>query len=222
LTGKISDVSGSSEEFVGNALCLDFANTVNCRPNPTRDSLASGAALARWAAAADLPLEATDVAADAALPALRALREAVYEVFASIVTGDDPSAAAMREVSATYAGALAHARWRRVGSRVVPTWSLASAEALGWRVAASAVDVLRDGPLDRVRACPTCRWLFLDTSRNGRRRWCSMATCGSRAKSAHYFAKSKSASRRSPPSGRAGPEQDPVGIPCDGQPPTRR
>jgi predicted RNA-binding Zn ribbon-like protein len=191
---------------VGNALCLDFANTVNCRPNPTRDSLAGGAALARWAAAADLPLDATDAEADAALPALRALREAVYAVFGAIAAGDEPSAEAMGDIAATYAGALAQARWRRVGSRVVATWSSASPEALGWRVAASALDVLRDGPLDRVGACPTCRWLFLDTSRNGRRRWCSMDTCGSRAKSAHYFAKSRSAGGGPKPSEGPGPE----------------
>ena len=187
----------STSELVGNALCLDFANTVNCRPRPTRDDLTSGAGLLRWAAAAGLPLEATDVDVEAALPALRALREAVYELFSAIADGDDPPAEAMRAIATTYAGALSHALWERAGARVVPTWTSASPQALAWRVSASALDVLRDGPLDRVGRCPSCRWLFLDTSRNGRRRWCSMDTCGSRAKSARYFAKSKSDTRRS-------------------------
>ena len=40
----------------------------------------------------------------------------------------------------------------------------------------------------RCGECPSCRWLFLDTSRNGRRRWCSMATCGSRIKARRHYA----------------------------------
>ncbi|TIU06903.1 MAG: CGNR zinc finger domain-containing protein, partial [Mesorhizobium sp.] len=31
-------------------------------------------------------------------------------------------------------------------------------------------------------SCPRCGWLFLDTSRGGKRRWCSMRTCGNREK----------------------------------------
>jgi predicted RNA-binding Zn ribbon-like protein len=54
--------------------------------------------------------------------------------------------------------------------------------ALVDRVLASAVDLLTHGPLDRVGSCPRCGWLFVDTSKNGRRRWCSMAVCGNREK----------------------------------------
>jgi predicted RNA-binding Zn ribbon-like protein len=46
--------------------------------------------------------------------------------------------------------------------------------------------------LQRVRACPglgDCGWLFLDTSKSGRRRWCSMEGCGSRAKMRRYYAR---------------------------------
>ncbi|WP_344746998.1 CGNR zinc finger domain-containing protein [Streptosporangium vulgare] len=39
-----------------------------------------------------------------------------------------------------------------------------------------------------MHACPSCYWLFLDTSKNGRRRWCSMTTCGSRDKARRYYA----------------------------------
>ena len=185
----------ASSDFVANALCLDFTNTLNRRPDPTRDTLDSGAGLVRWAADGGVPLEATELEAEAALPALRHLRDAVYRVFAAIVAGADPPDEAMGTIAATYSAGLVHAHWQRDGPRAVPSWSSASPEALGWRVAASAFDVLRDGPLDRVGSCPACRWLFLDTSRNGRRRWCSMDTCGARAKSASYFARSRSAQR---------------------------
>jgi predicted RNA-binding Zn ribbon-like protein len=37
-------------------------------------------------------------------------------------------------------------------------------------------------PRERLRSCPRCGWLFLDTSRGGKRRWCSMQVCGNREK----------------------------------------
>jgi predicted RNA-binding Zn ribbon-like protein len=39
-----------------------------------------------------------------------------------------------------------------------------------------------------VRACgaDTCRWLFLDTSRNHTRRWCDMKVCGNRMKARRF------------------------------------
>src|SRR5258708_7059779 len=47
--------------------------------------------------------------------------------------------------------------------------------------------------LDRVRRCanPECGWLFLDDSRAGKRRWCSMSACGNRAKARRHYHKSK-------------------------------
>jgi predicted RNA-binding Zn ribbon-like protein len=47
--------------------------------------------------------------------------------------------------------------------------------------------LLTQGQLDRLGECPSCGWLFLDTSKNRRRRWCSMATCGSRDKARRYY-----------------------------------
>jgi predicted RNA-binding Zn ribbon-like protein len=54
------------------------------------------------------------------------------------------------------------------------------------RVADAAVDVVRTADLARLRRCPPdaggCGWVFLDHSRNGSRRWCRMADCGTTAK----------------------------------------
>jgi predicted RNA-binding Zn ribbon-like protein len=48
---------------------------------------------------------------------------------------------------------------------------------------------------DRIRVCAndSCRWVFFDSSRTGRRRWCDMATCGNRAKAARHRARTKDA-----------------------------
>ena len=55
----------------------------------------------------------------------------------------------------------------------------------------SAADALVLGELTRVRRCanPQCTHVFLDTTKNGRRRWCDMRTCGNRAKAARHRTK---------------------------------
>jgi predicted RNA-binding Zn ribbon-like protein len=63
------------------------------------------------------------------------------------------------------------------------------------RLADPLVRELTGGHPDRIRICDndTCRWVFYDTSRTGRRRWCDMATCGNRAKAARHRARAKNA-----------------------------
>jgi predicted RNA-binding Zn ribbon-like protein len=55
------------------------------------------------------------------------------------------------------------------------------------------VSELTNGDPERIRICDndTCRWVFFDTSRTARRRWCDMATCGNRAKAARHRARAK-------------------------------
>lgn len=64
-----------------------------------------------------------------------------------------------------------------------------------WPVARSAAELLTSPDAQRVRECAlrSCSWLFVDRSRNRRRRWCDMKTCGNRAKARrHYRRKQKS------------------------------
>lgn len=55
------------------------------------------------------------------------------------------------------------------------------------------VSELTNGDPERIRICDndTCRWVFFDTSRTARRRWCDMSTCGNRAKAARHRARAK-------------------------------
>ena len=59
--------------------------------------------------------------------------------------------------------------------------------------AESVAESLIHGELVRVRRCgdPRCPRVFFDSTRNGRRRWCDMATCGNRAKAARHREKLK-------------------------------
>ncbi len=74
-------------------------------------------------------------------------------------------------------------------------------------VVESAADSLIAGELSRVRRCGDhrCPRVFYDATRNGRRRWCDMATCGNRAKAARFRERERSVDDHSPATGPAGP-----------------
>lgn len=62
-------------------------------------------------------------------------------------------------------------------------------------ILASAISILADDrEFSRLGVCPGsgCGWMFIDESRNGRRRWCSMEICGNRAKAKRHYAKTQS------------------------------
>lgn len=184
----------SDTALVGNTLCLDFVNTVNKRPDPDRDDLGSPHSLVRWASVAGIPMPpppaaGSGKAAAASLAEAVRLREAVYGVFSAVAAGAEPPAADAAVVLSFYGEALASAGLAREGARCDLSWTPpCTIRKLTWRVATSAVRLLLEGPLDRVGECPACHRLFLDTSRNGRRRWCDMAVCGSRVKAQRYYA----------------------------------
>jgi predicted RNA-binding Zn ribbon-like protein len=74
------------------------------------------------------------------------------------------------------------------------TWPLASVPAFLSLIARAAVELL-GGPLaGRIRQCSGegCALLFVDQSRSGHRRWCSMAGCGNKAKVANFRARTAS------------------------------
>lgn len=54
-----------------------------------------------------------------------------------------------------------------------------------------AADLITTLQYDRLKNCPSCKWLFEDQTRNGRRRWCDMVDCGSRAKARTYYHRHK-------------------------------
>ena len=56
------------------------------------------------------------------------------------------------------------------------------------RLAESVARELTQGRPERLRVCENeeCRWIFLDTSHSGKRKWCDMRTCGNRVKVARH------------------------------------
>jgi predicted RNA-binding Zn ribbon-like protein len=60
-------------------------------------------------------------------------------------------------------------------------------------VAYRLVEQVLPSPTDRLRLCegPNCSWVFIDSSKAGRRRWCDMAVCGNTAKSKRFYARAR-------------------------------
>ncbi|MGW5875991.1 CGNR zinc finger domain-containing protein [Nocardiopsis terrae] len=90
--------------------------------------------------------------------------------------------------------ALAHGSVRRLLRDAAPDSTVEfdqSARGPAWLAAANLLDLL-ERP-DRLRGCanPDCVLHFFDTSKNGTRRWCSMAGCGNRAKAARHHARER-------------------------------
>lgn len=175
-------------EIVGNALCLDFANTVNARPVTRWDVLATPNDAVAWSVAVGRPVDDLPAGDDAELAATRALREPIYRVFRSVAHGRPPDDDDLDALAAEYSVAVANGSLRIADGTYRMSWpEPRTLQQLRWEVAVSAIELLTQGPLDRLGECPSCGWLFLDTSKNRRRRWCSMATCGSRDKARRYY-----------------------------------
>ncbi|HEY7976321.1 MAG TPA: ABATE domain-containing protein [Ktedonobacterales bacterium] len=187
-------------------MALDFVNTVDWRNTrqPT-ERLNGYADLVTWLCAADAltpsvgqrmlaAAGADGEGAQAAFARARALREAIYRVFAAVARGEAIATPDLAPVSVAASEALAHARLAPTAQGSVE-WEWpehdAPLERALWPVARSAAALLVSARLGRVRECEGdgCGWLFLDTSKNRSRRWCSMDSCGNRAKARRHYAR---------------------------------
>lgn len=121
----------------------------------------------------------------------RALRTLVDEVFRPLAHGREPAPEALEQLALRAGAAVERARFQRVDDGFELAWDDDPLSAL----TVAAADLLRSGALDRLKACQDCPWLFLDTSRNRSRRWCSMDDCGSRRKMRRYRARRATAGR---------------------------
>ena len=167
--------------FRSGRLCLDFVATLGSRGQLNLERLAEPGDLERWLAQAGLGVRGPVSPAD--LAAAVRLREAIYGLVLLDPGGRRPGAAHVVNQMAGPAPLVPEldesgrgAAWASGGT---------AAQALS-SVARDAIDLLSGPLVGRVRSCagPDCTILFIDTSRPGTRRWCSMEACGNQAKSA--------------------------------------
>lgn len=194
---------------MGGAVCLDFVNTLDDRFQPEQKELLKDYVdLARFA-------EDTGIVPDAqvdrlmtrsmqdrekakrALASAIHLREAISEIFYSRVWGKPAPAAALAILNGHVQEAAQHLQL--VPARKHFEWRF---EADGydlfaplWPIARDAAELLASDRMQFVRTCAskTCQWIFLDESKNHRRRWCDMTQCGNRAKVKRFYVRQKKA-----------------------------
>lgn len=181
-------------------LCLAYANTRYWRGSAAPTEELNGIDdLLRWAETAGRlpPAMMRRLAAhcrDAPAPIFRAaidLRELMVRCFAAAAGRHAPAEKDIAALNAALADAPARQRVCHGG------WDVGapkpSAGALLAPVLWSAADLLVGNQIARVRQCanPECGWLFLDGSKGGNRRWCSMSACGNRAKAHRHYLRHK-------------------------------
>jgi predicted RNA-binding Zn ribbon-like protein len=199
----VAHVTPETIRLQGGALCLDFANSVDWTQadeprSPQTDALMTPSALARWGRRLGVVRGRLAVVSDDELDAALALRLALHRIFSALAQDRRPPRADLQALARDHATAADAGRlvaaddgaWRM-------RWPAGDPRAVRFAVAVDAVALLADpSRLARVHRCPgpECGWLFLDTS--GRRRWCSMSTCGSRVKMRRLYERRRQAERR--------------------------
>ena len=198
-------------------LWLDFVNTDEAQRHAHADTLNSFDGYLRWLEAAGLldpgrrvalqrRAEEQPASATAALHEARRIRGTLRPLAEQgVLSSERVTQAAVVEINRVLGRSTGVQRVEhdpRDGSFHRAFLSSGDAfAALVIPVVESAADSLVRGELARVRRCaaePPCPRVFLDSSRNARRRWCDMRSCGNRAKATRHRAAARVA-RRSPP-----------------------
>jgi len=185
----------TQHRFSGGSLALNVTNTVVLRGDPERsfDRFDDAAEIGRFAEAAERfckeelagrKLVVADP--DASRDRILTLREATDALFRVQAAGRGVDGALLPPFLNACASAL--------GGQSGPVWRSQVASSGDTRpvafeaaVAASALSLLDSSVRPRIRICANCRWLFIDRSRNGSRRWCDMTVCGNRQKARRHY-----------------------------------
>jgi predicted RNA-binding Zn ribbon-like protein len=196
-------------ELTGGAVCLDFVNTLGDRPRSTEESLDSYDDILRWSRQAQtLPTADLDELESLAherpestpgiFKSAIALREMLYRIFSGLACGEKATEDDLELLNSALSKAMRQLEIRERDGAFEWEWGGPS-RALDrplWPVIRSAAELLTSRETKQIRECAsdTCSWLFIDRSRNRRRRWCDMTTCGNRAKARRHYERRKRSS----------------------------
>ena len=198
-----SETAGRSFYFVGERPWIDFVNTETSDGGKRVDLLRHFDDLVDWCAVAEMirPSEATEIAgrwrggSEARATLLRAhqLRSTLRAMLERLAKGRTTLPPRMleslNEVLRLGSGARREIVPKKRGYEIRLRRTFSVPDQLLVPIAESAAEFLSADDLSFVKKCqnPECILFFYDTTKNHRRRWCSMAACGNRAKvAAHY------------------------------------
>jgi predicted RNA-binding Zn ribbon-like protein len=181
-------------------LFVEFANTSRLSspeaPDPEGDVTRLGAWLAEHDLVAAPPSRAR---LERQVGAFRDLRALVRSVAERLDSGHEPTRAQIAAINRVMRNGLHYHALRAAGSGDRVSFSMSPVgddlDQARSAVAGSLAHYLAEHDHARLRLCAsdTCRWLFVDRSPSGRRRWCDMRLCGNRAKVRRHRARERAA-----------------------------
>ena len=189
----------------GGILCLDFVNTVHHRKRePPEDYFTKSGDIVDWGLRTGIINEAAyntlyrktedeSAGKGSYLEKTIELRELVYGIFYNISQGklvEQEKLASFNQYLSSYFNSIAV---KQEGNHFIEGWKWKGEDLnrILMLVIKSAYELLLSDRLERVKECPNCGWLFLDTTKNGKRKWCSMKSCGSNVKALDYYYRKK-------------------------------
>jgi predicted RNA-binding Zn ribbon-like protein len=195
-------MNGMERPLLGEPLGLDLLNTTWIGRGGPFDLLTDTGGMRIWLEQNDLHLPATDAGRSALVSAREAIRTHTMASGAELGSAQEGLNAAGTEpreqLNAALEGLNTVLAWGRHRPVLGPSGPEVVAEVAdpdrraGWLAAVNYLELLTADP-SRVRSCahPECVLYFYDTSPKRSRRWCSMATCGNRAKAARHYARGR-------------------------------
>lgn len=181
--------------FISGRISLDLSHTGGVRTEQAKafEQLHEPQDFSLWLVQSPLSLEVSPVSRRD-LMAVYELREAIWYVAHAVQSGT-PVNASDRDIINKYATRASIIPRIDQGNTLVWAQPMNVAAILSY-IARDAIDLLGSETKHKLRECanPTCPLLFVDYSRPGKRRWCSMARCGSMTKTAKFRNKIQSSS----------------------------
>lgn len=181
--------SSAELPFVAGHVALDFVNTAEQRGHPDAgEFLRTVDDLRLWGQRSGVLVSNADGdAGPRELHAALEARELLYKLFLGRVRGQPAPPADLARLGVLASRAYQAASLNQVpGGRLAWSWDRSKLATVRHVAVTAAVELLSQTPTARLRQCPGdhCGWFFLDTTKRGNRRWCSMSECGQDAKTA--------------------------------------
>jgi predicted RNA-binding Zn ribbon-like protein len=149
----------------------------------------------------------------------RNFSDSLYRLFRALATAAEPPTDDLGELQSMYAEAVSAGSMRLSTQGPQFRWPVPDLRTVAWAAAVSAFAILEHVSPSRIRLCPgpgrdgiRCGWLFVDATKNGSRRWCSMSDCGNTTKTRRQTER-----RRSGQAKRAA-DTSPRGVTAAGMP----
>jgi predicted RNA-binding Zn ribbon-like protein len=165
--------------FDAGALCLELLTTGGELSWGYEEFLHTPQDVQAWARACRLNVEALEID-DEGIEGIRALREAVWNVTKARLNAEKPASKDIDRVNAFAAASAVP----QLDATLRKHWQEPmTADQFAGMIARDTIELFSGPYAERVRQCEGhCELVFVDTSRPGKRRWCSMQRCGNRAK----------------------------------------